>query len=87
MKSHYRHLSAEDRGAIMAMSLRGCNARSIGRALCRAPSSITRELQRNGYLPNQSRMGRPRIAGGYDAVRAGVRARRVRLARTPRKLC
>jgi IS30 family transposase len=33
-------------------------------------------------------MGRPRIAGGYDAVRAGARARRVRrLARRPRKLC
>jgi len=90
MKSHYTHLSAEDRGAIMAMSRQGCSARSIGRALCRAPSSITRELKRNGYVPNanQSPMGRPRIAGGYDAIRAGVRARRVRrLARTPRKLC
>ena len=90
MTSHYKHLSAEDRGAIMAMSLQGCSARLIGRALCRAPSSITRELKRNGHLPNahQSHMGRPRIAGGYDAVRAGVRARRVRrLARRPRKLC
>lgn len=90
MKSHYTHLSAEDRGAIMAMSRQGCSARSISRALCRAPSSITRELKRNGYVPNanQSPMGRPRIAGGYDAIRAGVRARRVRrLARTPRKLC
>lgn len=90
MKSHYTHLSAEDRGAIMAMSRQGCSARSIGRALCRAPSSITRELKRNGYVPNanQSPMGRPRIAGGYDAIRAGVRARRVRrLARTHRKLC
>ena len=90
MTNHYRHLSAEDRGAIMAMSLQGCSARLIGRTLYRAPSSITRELQRNGYLPaaHQSDMGRPRIAGGYDAVRAGVRARRVRrLARRPRKLC
>lgn len=90
MKSHYRHLSAEDRGAIMAMRLQGCSARSIGRALCRAPSSITRELQRNGYPPNakQGRMGRPRIARGYDAIRAGVRARRLRrLAHRPRKLC
>ena len=90
MTSHYKHLSAEDRGAIMAMSLQGCSARLIGRTLCRAPSSITRELKRNGYLPSahQSHMGRPRIAGGYDAVRAGVRARRVRrLARRPRKLC
>ena len=90
MTSHYKHLSAEDRGAIMAMSLQGCSARLIGRTLCRAPSSITRELKRNGHLPNahQSHMGRLRIAGGYDAVRAGVRARRVRrLARRPRKLC
>ncbi len=51
MKSHYRHLSAEDRGAIMAMSLQGCSARLIGWTLCRAPRSITRELQRNGYCP------------------------------------
>lgn len=37
---------------------------------------------------HQSHMGRPRVAGDYDAVRAGVRARRVRrLARRPRKLC
>lgn len=90
MKSHYRHLSAEDRGAIMAMSLQGCSARLIGRTLCRAPSSISRELNRNGYLPDahHAHLGRPRIAGGYDAVRAGARARRMRrLARRPRKLC
>lgn len=90
MTSHYRHLSAEDRGAIMAMSLQRCSARLIGRTLCRAPSSISRELRRNGYLPDahHAHLGRPRIAGGYDAVRAGARARRMRrLARRPRKLC
>jgi IS30 family transposase len=89
MTSTYGHLCAEERGAIMAMKLQGSSARTIGLALGRAPSTITRELQRNGYRCDAGQvMGRPRIAGGYDARRAGLRARRVRrLGRRPRKLC
>lgn len=86
---HYKHLSAEERGAIMAMKLQGMSSHSIGATLQRAPSTITRELLRNGYRSETAGvcMGRPRIAGGYDAARAGQRARRVRrAARRPRKL-
>lgn len=76
----YRHLSAEERGTIMAMKLQGASGRNIAQALNRSQSTIARELRRNGYLPAHecSRLGRPRVAGGYDATRAGARARRLR---------
>lgn len=89
MSHHYRHLCAEERGVVMAMKLQGSSCRAIARATARAPSTIARELKRNGHLEevSQPHMGRPRIAGGYDAVRAGKRARRARrLACRPRKL-
>lgn len=89
MTRTYEHLSAEERGVIMAMKVQGSSARAIARALERAPSTITRELRRNGYRSDEELgpMGRPRIAGGYNAHRAGMRARRVRgQARRPRKL-
>jgi IS30 family transposase len=85
----YEQLSAEERGVIMALSDQGSSARAIARTLQRAPSTISRELQRNGYQreAEQCVMGRPRVAGGYNAQRAGVRSRRVRrLGRAPRKL-
>ena len=71
----------------MAMKLQGSSARSIAATLGRAPSTITRELRRNGFKSDAElgTMGRPRIAGGYDAVRAGVRSRRVR--RQARRRC
>jgi IS30 family transposase len=89
MQQCYLQLNAEERGVLMAMKLEHASARAIARALGRAPSTITRELRRNGYRAgcDQGGMGRPRIAGGYDAHRAGVRSRRVRRqARRPRKL-
>ena len=89
MDTTYTHLSAEDRGAIMAMKLQERSGRQLAHALGRAPSTVSRELRRNGYLSpaELGPMGRPRIAGGYDAVRAGVRARRVRrVCRARRKL-
>ena len=81
MTRTYQHLSAEERGAIMGMKLQGCSARSIAGALGRSPSTITRELLRNGYKCDAelAATGRPRIAGGYNATRAVARARRVRL--------
>ncbi len=82
MKATYTHLSAEERGAIMAMKFQDCSVRGIARALGRCPSTISRELRRNGYKQESELgpMGRPRVAGGYNAVRAGVRARRLRRA-------
>ncbi|MCG5077772.1 helix-turn-helix domain-containing protein, partial [Paraburkholderia sp. RG36] len=65
---------------IFAMKLENRSTREIARALRRSPSTISRELRRNGWKPAHERgvMGRPAIAGGYDAVRAGRRAGRLR---------
>lgn len=80
MGTRYAHLSAEERGTIMAMTSYGASGRLIAATLNRSPSTITRELRRNGYrTPHErGRMGRPCPAGGYDATRAGRRARRLR---------
>ena len=89
MESSYVQLSAEERGAIMALKRQGSSNAVIGRTLGRDRSTIGRELRRNGYRSEaeQGPMGRPRIAGGYDALRAGQRARRLRRkARRERKL-
>jgi IS30 family transposase len=89
MTRSYEQLSGEERATIMAMKVDKRSARSIATLLNRAPSTITRELNRSGFLPEaeQPHMGRIRVAGGYNAHRAGVRARRVRrLSRAPRKL-
>jgi IS30 family transposase len=84
MGSHYAQLAPEERGVIMTMTAQGLDGASIARLLGRAASSITRELHRNGFrlAAECGPMGRPRIAGGYDALRAGQRARRLR--RQPR---
>ena len=83
MTRTYEQLSAEERGVIMALSMQGSSARAIAGTLQRAPSTITRELRRNGFQRDaeQCAMGRPRVAGGYNAQRAGARARRVRRLR------
>ncbi len=89
MRKNYQHLSAEERGTIMAMKSANASSHEIAHALGRAQSTIVRELRRNGYAPppEQRTRGRPPIAGGYDAVRAGERARRMRrMPRTRRKL-
>jgi len=89
MTRTYEQLSAEERGVIMALSTQGSSARAIARTLQRAASTITRELRRNGFQREQEQcvMGRPRVAGGYNAQRAGARARRVRRLACPvRKL-
>lgn len=89
MGRHYSHLSAEERGTVMALLQQGCSGREIGRVLQRTQSTIARELRRNGHQPpaEHAPRGRPRIAGGYDATRAGIRARRLRhQPRTMRKL-
>lgn len=78
MGRKYEHLRAEERAALMLMRDERQGVRAIGRRLGRTPSSISRELRRNG-------------SGGhvYDASRAGVlaegrrcrRGRRRKLAR------
>ena len=87
MTRKYEQLSAEERGVVMAMKLQECSAREIARVLSRSPSTISRELTRNGYQApaDQCANGRNRIAGGYNAVRASARARRVRRMAQPRR--
>lgn len=86
MGEQYQHFSAEERGVIMAMTRDARSVRDIARALGRAPSSVSRERRRNGFRPDdgQAYLGRPRL--GYDATRAGERARRLRHRRRGRKL-
>lgn len=85
----YEQLCAEERGTILAMTSGGASMRAMAKVLGRAPSTISRELARNGYRSAVERgpIGRPTLAGGYDAARAGRRARRLRhQARVARKL-
>lgn len=84
MGESYFHLSPEERGAIMAMLAAGRSARAIAEVLGRSPSTVSRELKRNGHRQPStgSRMGRPPLP--YDATRAGTRARK--LAHKPRRL-
>ncbi|UUZ65985.1 helix-turn-helix domain-containing protein [Polaromonas sp. P1-6] len=53
------------------MNLHGSSARAIARTLKRAPSTITRELGRDGHWAKGK--GRPRHVPGYDAQTAGRR--------------
>ena len=84
MGQKYEHLGAEERGAIFAMKQENRSTREIARVLRRSPATISRELRRNGWKPDHERgpMGRPAIAGGYNAANAGRRAARLR--RKPR---
>jgi transposase, IS30 family len=80
MGKHYEQLSAEERGTIMALHHQGSSMRAIADVLGRSPSTISRELGRNGYHDPASgpKMGRPRLVAGYDATLAGRRAARLR---------
>lgn len=76
----YTHLSAEERGTIMALRRQGCGVRQVAVVLGRAASTVLRELRRNGDHEGarETPMGRPRVAQGYDGTRAGQRAQRLR---------
>ncbi|RAP59723.1 hypothetical protein BTJ49_03565 [Oleiagrimonas sp. MCCC 1A03011] len=89
MGTHYKRLSAKERGTIMALRHVSKSIRAVALCLRRSPSTISRELRRNGGLPccGRSRSGRSRHRPGYDTVRAGKRAHRLRRKpRRPRKL-
>ena len=43
----YQQLQPEDRVTIASMCQRGCSVRAMARTLQRAPSTVTRELERN----------------------------------------
>lgn len=84
MDTQYRHLRLEERVVLQLALERGFSQRAIAAELGRAPSSISRELARNGWRtrPQPARRGRPLRAGGYRAVVAQARAQQH--AQTPR---
>ena len=49
MGTTYKHLSCEDRTMIQLSLEQGCTLRAIARSVQRAPSSVSRELKRNGW--------------------------------------
>src|SRR3954453_16123447 len=69
-----RYLSLEERLQIADLHLAGASRRAIAAQLGRAPSTISRELRRNG--PGAGRAGRARYAPYAAHKRAGLRARR-----------
>jgi IS30 family transposase len=73
MKKNYKHLSAEERAAIMLEHRKGLSIRTIARLLGRSASTVSRELARN----------RDGSMAGYDATRAAsaYRMRRERCVR------
>ncbi|MBM4073955.1 MAG: IS30 family transposase [Planctomycetes bacterium] len=85
MGTNYEHLSIEERTMIQLGLEQRCTLRAIARSVQRSPSTITRELARNGWTPPAARpkqRGRPPVAGGYRATAAHDRA--CRLAAAPR---
>ena len=77
MRNHYQQIQAEERAVIMVMRQQNSSVREIARALSRAPSSISREVNRN-LSANPA---------GYDPLQAGARAKSMKkVVRQRRKL-
>ncbi len=89
MPGSYSHLDIQERALIETQLQLGMSPAAIAAGLMRAPSTVTREMRRNGWLPlaELSRLGRTRIAVGYRCVAADRRARLLAVKpRVPRKL-
>ncbi len=71
-----RYLSLEERLQIADLHLAGASMRAIATQLDRAPSTVSRELRRNGPVPAAGRARRARYAPYAAHKRAGLRARR-----------
>lgn len=73
---NYKQLSIEERSVIQSQLTLGFKPSWIATELGRSVSTITRELQRNGWLKSKvpTGRGRPAIAGKYRAVLAHSRA-------------
>ena len=74
-----RYLSLEERLQIADLHLAGASMRAIAIQLGRAPSTISRELRRNGPAPAAGRARRTGYAPYAAHKRAGLRARRPKL--------
>lgn len=79
MGNKYFHLSIEERATIQVALNQGQGIRSIAEMLMRNPSTISRELKRNGWshppTPSPRARGRPALVKGYSADAANQRAR------------
>lgn len=74
MAKSYQHLAYEERVLIQTQLTLGLKATAIALGLSRSPSTILREIRRNGWQPRLP----IRLAGGYRAPQAERRARRRR---------
>ncbi len=84
MRTNYKHSSMEEHTMIQMGLEQGWMPKAIALSVQRSPSTISRELKRNGWAnpaAEPQRHGRPRIAGGYRATVAQTRA--TALAATP----
>ena len=73
----YDQLSVEEITIIQTPLAMGMKPSAIARGLERSPSTVSRELRRNGWVSPKARRrpGRPAAAGGYRAEAAHERAR------------
>ena len=87
MNRHYQHLTLADRAIIRAKLDEGCTLRAIARSVQRAPSTVSRELRRNGACERSgapAKRGRPRH---YHVGTAQCRAASLSAtARVPQRL-
>lgn len=75
MAKTYTHLDVPERALIGTQLTLGMRPMAIAAGLMRACSSITREMQRNGWKTSSVHCGRATVAGGYRCVLADRRAR------------
>jgi len=86
MGKNYGHLDLQERVVIETQLTLGLKPGAIADGLLRAPSTVMREMQRNGWR-TQSERGPQRVAGGYRSLPAQRRAQRLATKpRVPRKL-
>ena len=76
MGKSYKQLSFVERALIQTQLVLRWSPAAIAAGLQRARSTVTREMARNGWQPDPelAHRGRPRIAGGYRAEAAQLRA-------------
>ena len=89
MGNIYKQLSLEERTMIHTQQERGIKPAAIAVGLNRSPSTLSRELRRNGWgrPPGHRGPGRPPMAGGYRADAAQTRAQACTVtARVARRL-
>src|ERR1035438_10770195 len=76
MGKSYKQLSFVERALIQTQLVLRWSPAAIAAGLQRARSTVNREMARNGWQPEPelARRGRPRVAGGYRAEAAQLRA-------------